>query len=455
MWYAAFKRLFDIVCSSLGLLVLAPGGLLLALLVKLSDRGPIFYGQTRIGQFGRPFRIWKFRSMVINADKIGAQLTKDEDPRITWIGRFLRKTKLDELPQLWNVLIGDMSLVGPRPEVPYYVNFYTPEQREILIYKPGITDMATVQFRNEEALLRGAPELDDFYVRHCLPKKIELNRRYAQRASLLQDIWIILQTVCPYWLGVLLLYAVILVASLWFSFELRFDFRGTPEEHAEFRQCLPWMVLPQLGLLVWRRQCRGLVSYFSFLEVLQLGAALGAALLIHFAVRYFSNGLLAPAPGIIGTDFGVSFWGITWGRLFLKFVREGHEAKLKGLRPRAHRVAIVGAGELGTKVALDLLSRDVPVGVVAFFDDDPRSWNKRPYDIPVVGMPECLLNAEWLDRVDEVIVALEEEDAARLRTIGQIFESLPLKVTFASDWPGRSNDHGQARTTGPLTREKC
>jgi lipopolysaccharide/colanic/teichoic acid biosynthesis glycosyltransferase len=433
--YPVIKRLFDIVCASAGLVILLPFGLLIGLFIKLSDGGPIFYRQTRIGQFGRSFRIWKFRSMVVNADKIGAPLTKEEDPRVTCIGRFLRKSKLDELPQIWNVLKGEMSFVGPRPEVAHYVDHFTLVQREILDYKPGITDMATVQFRNEEALLCGAKDLDDFYVQHCLPKKIETNLHYAQRARLLQDVWIILQTVCPYWLGVLALYAVILVASLWFSFELRYDFRGTPEEHEEFWRCLPWLVLPQLCLLVWRGQCRGLVSYFSFLELLQLGAALGIALLIHFGLRYFSNGRLAPAPGIIGTYFGVSFWGITWARLFLKFVREGHDSKLKGKRPRPHRVAIVGAGDLGTKVALDLLSREIPVGVVAFFDDDPCSWNKRPYDVPVVGMPECLLNPEWVEKIDEVIVALQEEDPVRLRTIEQMLKPLPMKVTFASAWP--------------------
>ncbi len=116
MWHASSKRLFDIVCASVGLLVLSPAGLVIGLLVKLSDGGPIFYGQTRIGQFGKPFRIRKFRSMVLNADKMGVPVTKEEDPRITWIGRFLRKSKLDELPQLWNVLVGQMSFVGPRPE---------------------------------------------------------------------------------------------------------------------------------------------------------------------------------------------------------------------------------------------------------------------------------------------------------------------------------------------------
>src|SRR5438552_2854868 len=117
MSHRALKRLFDIIWASMGLLVLLPAGLLIALWIKLSDRGPIFYGQIRIGQFGTPFRIWKFRSMVVNADRMGVPLTKEEDPRITRIGRLLRKTKLDELPQLWNVLVGDMSFVGPRPEV--------------------------------------------------------------------------------------------------------------------------------------------------------------------------------------------------------------------------------------------------------------------------------------------------------------------------------------------------
>src|ERR1017187_3241538 len=179
MWYAVSKRAFDIVCASIGLLVLAPVGLLIALWIKLSDHGPVFFRQTRIGQFGKPFRVWKFRSMAADADTSGEPLTKDEDPRITPVGRFLRKTKLNELPQLWNVLIGDMSFVGPRPEVARYVEHYTPEQREILKYKPGITELATLHFRNEEALLRGAADVDDFYIRLCLPRKIALNLRYA------------------------------------------------------------------------------------------------------------------------------------------------------------------------------------------------------------------------------------------------------------------------------------
>jgi len=195
MLYPASKRLFDVVCACAGLLLLSPLGLLIALLIKLYGRGPVLYGQIRIGQFGKPFRIWKFRSMVVNADKLGLPVTGERDSRVTSVGRFLRKTKLDELPQLWNVLVGNMSFVGPRPEVPRYVERYTPEQREILRYKPGITDLASLEFRNEESLLRGVPDLEEFYMRYCVPRKIELHRQYAERAGLLGDLRIIFQTV--------------------------------------------------------------------------------------------------------------------------------------------------------------------------------------------------------------------------------------------------------------------
>jgi lipopolysaccharide/colanic/teichoic acid biosynthesis glycosyltransferase len=433
-WYAVSKRLFDIVCASIGLLVLAPVGLLIALLVKLSDGGPVFYRQIRIGQFGKPFRIWKFRSMVFNADTINEPLSKDEDPRFTSIGRFLRKTKLNELPQLWNVLIGDMSFVGPRPELPRYVEHYTPEQREILKYKPGITELATLHFRNEEALLRGAADVDDFYIRLCLPRKIALNLQYAQHASLPYDVWIIVQTLCPYWLGVLALYAAILEASLCSSFELGFNFNVPKSQYHSFWVCLPWMVLPQLFLLLWRKQCRGLVSYFSLIELSQTGLALGIALLIHLGVLYFSHGIYAPAPAIIVMHFVLSLLGITYARLVLKFLRESQGAK-KSAELDARKVAIIGSGELGTRIALDLISREVPAKVVAFFDDDPRSWNQRPYDIPVVGMPECLLSTEWHDKIDEVIVALPEDNATRIQEIGEMLKGLPAEVTTVSSWP--------------------
>jgi len=434
--YPALKRTFDIIFALLGLVIFLPLGIVAGLAIKLGDGGHIFYRQRRIGRFGVPFDILKFRTMRVQADQTGPSVTQESDPRITPVGRVLRKSKLDELPQLWNVLVGEMSFVGPRPEVPRYVAHYTPAQRDILKHKPGITDLASVLFRNEEALLRGAKDVEGFYIRYCLPRKIELNRQYAERASVMQDIWIILQTLCPYWLGVLTIYSLALVASLWFAYELRFDFQVAPREYAEFWRCLPWVVLPQLALLVWRGQFRGLMSYFSIPEMRQITVALGMAFVFHAGLWYTSQGRLAPGRSILVLDFLIAFLALCAVRMSLRAIRE----RLSGARPkngaRARRIAIIGTGDLGTKLALDLTNDpDAQVQVVAFFDDDPYVWHKRPHDIPVIGMPECLLNLEWREKIDEVIVALPDDKTPRYREIGDMLKGLPLKVTFASTWP--------------------
>jgi lipopolysaccharide/colanic/teichoic acid biosynthesis glycosyltransferase len=430
------KRAFDVLLAGLGLLVLWPVWLLIGLLIKLSDGGPVLYGQRRIGQFGKPFHIWKFRSMVINADKLGVPLTSEEDPRITRLGRFLRKTKVDELPQLWNVLKGDMSLVGPRPEVPRYVDLYTPEQRDILKYKPGITDLASLLFRNEEQLLRGAEDLEGFYVRYCLPKKIELNLHYAERATLLQDLWIIIQTLFPYWFGVLLVYFLSLSFSFWLSYQLKSDFQTTPQDGEEFWRFLPLIVLPQLVLLVWRGQMRGLLSYFSVPEMRKTIMALAAALVLQVGLGYAFHGRLVPSRSILLMDFILSFFMLCGVRMAFRLLREQFLRVRPAQRMPARRVALIGTGELATNLLLDFARSENPARrVVAFFDDDPHTWNKRPHNIPVAGMPECLLNKEWLGQVDEVIVTLPEEESARIREIGEMLKGLPLKVTIASGWP--------------------
>lgn len=432
----SIKRLFDVVVASIGLVVLFPLGLLVGLLLKLSDRGPVFYGQTRIGQFGKPFRIWKFRSMVVNADQIGMPLTSGDDTRITSLGRLLRKTKLDELPQLWNVLKGEMSFVGPRPEVSRYVERYTPEQREVLNYKPGITDAATMFFRNEEAFLSGSQDVEDFYLRYCLPNKIKLNHTYARQATLVQDIWIILQTICPYWLGVSTIYLSVLTFSLWLSYELRADFRATAQDYAELQRSLPWIVGPQLVLLMWRGQMRGLLSYFSIPEMRKTISALGAALVIQVGLCYSIHGRFAPSLSIFLMDFILSLFSLCAVRMLFRLVRE----RFSGTEPRykmpARQVAMIGTGELATNLVLDFARSGNPARrVVAFFDDDPRTWHKRPHDIPVVGMPECLLTREWREKIDEVIVTLPQENSTRIQEIVAMLKGLPLQITLASSWP--------------------
>ena len=188
------KRIFDLLFSLMGILVLAPIFLAIAVWIKVDSPGSVFFRQVRVGQFGKEFRIYKFRTMVTNAEALGKQITVGEDPRITDCGRFLRKYKLDELPQLFNVLKGDMSLVGSRPEVPKYVALYTPEQLKVLELPPGITDLASIRFRNESELLAQAENPEEFYVKEIMPQKLELNKQYLAQDNLIFDLYIILQT---------------------------------------------------------------------------------------------------------------------------------------------------------------------------------------------------------------------------------------------------------------------
>ena len=189
------KRVMDIAISAAALCVLWPVFLLIALAIVIDDPGPVFYRQVRVGRGGRPFRIFKFRTMVVDADKKGLSITVGRDSRITRVGAFLRKTKLDELAQLLNVLCGQMSFVGPRPEVPRYVAMYTPYQRQVLLVRPGITDYASIAYRNENDLLAGAEDPERMYVEEIMPAKLELNMKYLRRVSPLEDIRLILATI--------------------------------------------------------------------------------------------------------------------------------------------------------------------------------------------------------------------------------------------------------------------
>lgn len=188
------KRIFDILVSGIGLLCLSPLLLIVAIWIKLDSPGPIFYRQVRVGRYNKDFRIFKFRSMRIGADKGSLVTIGGRDPRITRSGYFIRKFKIDELPQLINVLVGDMSLVGPRPEVRHYVNYWTPEQMHVLDVRPGITDPASIKYRNENELLAQAEDPEKYYIEVIMQEKIKLYLEYAEKSSFWYDIKLIFQT---------------------------------------------------------------------------------------------------------------------------------------------------------------------------------------------------------------------------------------------------------------------
>jgi lipopolysaccharide/colanic/teichoic acid biosynthesis glycosyltransferase len=193
------KRAFDICGAFFGLTLFSPLLLAVAACVKMTSPGPALFRQARVGRHGKIFWILKFRTMHAGSERAGPEITVAGDRRITSIGRILRKTKFDELPQLLNILRGEMSFVGPRPEVPKYVQLYTPEQKQVLELMPGITDKASLAFRDEETLLASSAEPEVFYINVCIPKKIELNMDYSRHATVISDFALIIRTVLSVW----------------------------------------------------------------------------------------------------------------------------------------------------------------------------------------------------------------------------------------------------------------
>ncbi len=190
------KRFFDLIIALSGIVILSPFFIILAIAIKLESQGPVFYRGIRVGRLGKPFRIFKFRSMVQNAEKLGASSTNTGDPRITGCGRIIRKFKLDEFSQLINILIGDMSLVGPRPEVQKFVDMYTNEEKMILYLRPGITDWSSIKYHNEPEIIAasGIQDADEAYAKLIRPGKLRLQLKYLEKKSLWVDTIIIFST---------------------------------------------------------------------------------------------------------------------------------------------------------------------------------------------------------------------------------------------------------------------
>lgn len=192
--YKFFKRLFDICASLFGILVLSLPFLVVAIAIKVESKGPVIFKQERVGLNGKHFKIWKFRSMVVNAESKGLQITSKEDCRVTKVGKIIRKLKIDELAQLFNVLFGQMSFVGPRPEVPKYVEMYNEEQKKVLTVKPGITDLASIEYCDENSLIDASENPEKTYIEEIMPKKLALNLEYIEKASFFYDIGLIFKT---------------------------------------------------------------------------------------------------------------------------------------------------------------------------------------------------------------------------------------------------------------------
>ncbi|HEV8479155.1 MAG TPA: polysaccharide biosynthesis protein [Candidatus Eisenbacteria bacterium] len=422
------KRLFDIVMSGAGLIVLAPILLIVAAAVKLSDGGAVLFKQERAGRSMKPFRIFKFRTMVEDADRVGPAITSAHDDRITPLGAFLRRSKLDELPQLFNVLRGEMSLVGPRPELLPFVRLYENDFKDVLRVRPGITDVASITYRNESDLLGESGAAEDHYVKRVLPDKLRLSKNYVERASFLYDIKLLCQTVLILlWpskpmerlfarLGrfhgalTMAVQGLIAIVANVAAFWLRFEGPPPADVREVAARALPMLVLVRsIWFLVFRLD-RDLWQYVGVRELARIGAAvlLGSASL---ALLASTQGLLPGYPrSVVLLDALVCMTGLIGVRVLRRLHREIRNGVVA-----TRRVLLVGTGDHTERVLRELLGPSrTDVRVVGLVAQDLSSVGLSMHCVPILGSAEQLEDIVREQSPDEVVVVASDISAQTL-----------------------------------------
>jgi len=453
------KRAFDVIVAVLGVLASWPLWMVAAILIKLDSRGPIIFRQTRIGRGLRPFSILKFRTMVDDAESRGGLITLGNDARITRIGRLLRRTKMDELPQLLNILKGDMSIVGPRPEVPRYVELFRVDFGEILRIRPGLTDLASLKYIDEATLLQQADRPEHDYRNKILPEKLRLAKLYVRHASLMLDIAIMAQSFlhilriplvvfelpglsssgshgawsCGTWIRscvvqwrrplIVALDIGLIILANYLAFWLRFDGAIPAEEVRRFLATLPWLVVIRAAAFVAFRLNEGLWRYVSIWDLrnILIGVAT-STMAFYFLVRW--GMAMTEYPQSIFVIDSVLLVGFIAGvRLPRRLLRE------QVLYRNKNKVLIIGAGDSGERIVREMRTRASyryqPIG---FVDDEASLLNQRIHGIKVLGtlkdIPKII--AEY--RPEEVVVAMPDAEPSLLRRIISELESCKVSI---------------------------
>ena len=434
------KRLMDITASALGLLVLWPLFLLIAILIKLQDGGPVLFRQLRVGHRCKSFYILKFRTMEVDAPSKGLAITVRNDARVTAIGAILRRSKIDELPQLWNVFVGEMSLVGPRPEVTRYVDLFRTEYTEILAVRPGITDLASIKFRDESSLLNEAEDPEAVYVQRILPEKLRLSREYVRNASLSYDLQLVFTTLAclfyparavehavdvlspyRYWLGMLVQTATLGAAYL-LAYEIRFDGRVPADEATLALRMLPVVLLVRVLWLNVFQLFHGVWRYSGVRDLRNIVLAVTLGSLCWWAAAHWGYGAVNLSRGVIAIDWLLSITFLAGLRIGRRLHRE--------LKPDAspnRRVLLVGDEDPMARVARDLLDRPAhDCHIVGMLNGDIRRKGARIHGIPVIGTKADLAEAIRQTDPDEVLFAMpsaspemREALLAQCRTLGK------------------------------------
>ncbi|HSR30410.1 MAG TPA: polysaccharide biosynthesis protein [Anaerolineae bacterium] len=444
-------RLFDLAASLVGLILLSPVLLLVAVFIKLDSAGPVLYRAQRVGQEGRPFLLFKFRTMVSRADQKGPAITVADDQRVTRVGRLLRRTKLDELPQFINVVRGDMCLVGPRPEDPRYVALYTPEQRRVLTARPGITSQASIRYCHEEELLSGA-DWEQVYVEQVMQHKLQIELDYMDRRTVATDLSVLLQTALVLFLpdGILrrrpshaaqtdrseifrmlsvrnryffLMDLMLLPATAVLAFVLRLDMTvlGTyaPAVLLFAALSVPVKLITFYLMGMYRR----FWHYASVDELLLVVTATGISELVVMGLLFF---MALPLAGIQGFPRSIPFIDglltvlvVGAPRFAVRLVAQRRvRERRRGHRRQQRRVLVMGAGSAGAMIVKEMRANPqlglVPIGLM---DDDRRKHGSQIHGVEVLGDREQIPGLIQQYQVDEVIIAMPTAPGSTIREI--------------------------------------
>jgi lipopolysaccharide/colanic/teichoic acid biosynthesis glycosyltransferase len=424
------KRIFDIVLSLIGLIVLWPLFLVVAVLIKLDSKGPVLFRQLRIRRGGKPFQMLKFRTMMETKHWMGPGVSPRNDPRVTSLGVILRRFKVNEFPQLINVLKGDMSFVGPRPEVPEFVSLYSPEENRILSVKPGVVGPSQIQMRNEEELYIEDADPKEYYVKHILPKKLRIDLDYVQGRSFLRDMKYLLQGIAITITGAITrrhlfenaeqitlfgLDTVLCGFSYFLSYYLRMEGEFPLIERATLLHSLPYIIIVRMIAFTYFGLYATLIRHVSFHELLRVikGATVSSVL---FVLLVFFIGERSHPRSVFIIDWFVIIFLVGGYRIAFEVVRD-HSKQNK--TDSAKNVLIYGAGPMGD-LALRYLRMQGDRKVVAFIDDNPKKMRKSFQGIKVLGNRYDIEALSRLYYIDQILIAKKNmipEDLENIKTL--------------------------------------
>jgi len=439
------KRLFDIVFSLVGLIISFPIFLICAILIKLNSKGAMFFKQERVGKGGKLFKIFKFRTMVHNAESKGPKITSKNDSRVTSVGSVLRWSKLDELPQLINVLIGNMSFVGPRPEVPRVVKFYTEEQRQVLSVKPGIIGANQILARNESDLYpEGIEDTESYYIKHILPEKLKVDLDYVRKSSFKYDIKLLLIGIITTILGAaqarvfleakipafLLPIDLVLVGMAYFlAYALRFDWNIPHIDSKIFILSLPIVMATRISIFLIFKVYKNIWKYVSITDLFIIVKACTLSSVISVVLIFFL-GIRIMSRSVFLIDWILAMLFIGGFRVGMRILTEriSIRERLQYINVERKNIVIIGAGDVG-EMALRELERNVKYRytMVGFIDDDPQKQGKRIHGVKVIGTIEDIPNLAKPFRVDEAFLAISRLSSQEIKSIVKHCEDTGIK----------------------------